>query len=87
MPRKNQNEGEGVLFPNGRRTKDVHPSHVGQFCLNGVQYTIAGWRGSKTNPDGSQSHWMSLRIKEAVSEQKADQAAKDEDRPTHTPAF
>lgn len=60
MSNQYDNELRGVLFKNDKKGNDKAPEYKGKCEINGVEYQIAAWVQSPTDP--SKAKYMSLKF-------------------------
>jgi hypothetical protein len=71
MADRPKDAGNGVLFVNSKKEKDLHPDYQGELELYGKKYWLSGWR--KESRNGTKYLSIAVRPKDQVSaEDKAD---------------
>jgi len=58
MPQQYDNTNRGVLFINGRKSKDNHPDYTGKIDIDGKERWLSAW--VKTSKDGKKFLSLSL---------------------------
>lgn len=62
MKEQNQNQNQGVLFKNTKKTSEKHPDYLGNLIINDTEYEIVAWENTSKN--GTKYLSVKAKIKE-----------------------